>query len=295
MVGELKFRMLMAAVLLLSGCSDELTLVFKKDVDLQEKALQEIRESLDGVARINHYEWHTQTKGFLQQPALTIKFKAVDGNDNYSVAQVSELLVGQFSYSEKDVSIARTITEDREEFLEKMGVETGQKFTTNLYWGRARANVFYTEESSRLFGGRDNRFVDRNFFCAIEVPMEDALPSVSFSYASDNPNPIFAQLMKNMVLEAKNETTIDGLPVNEGWENLEIDNDRKVAFIMFEYLGEMNNQVELVLPVSTSTPNNVSKRDCLDAMKEKLGSTLYGVLGEVSAMDNVLTVGEPTN
>lgn len=295
MLSKMKTGILLSILLFISGCSDSVVILFHKNVDLEEKAELEIAEVLKGIAVVDGFYWHKRIEKTANAPMkVTVELNADESNINYSVEQVSKILKEELAFQEKEVAIKVLVTEENEKLLDFIGYENGQEVIAYMDWDKAETDVFYTEKESKKYG---RVYADRDFHCAISVPLKNKVPMFTYSYNVDeSKSALLSLLYKDMTFEIKNKKEFIGLPIDADFFKIKLleryssENMFNHVYLMFEDLGEINNQPNVPFQ-EISAPKGMDKAGCEKLLLERSNSTLNGLLGGVSAVNNVVTVG----
>ncbi|MGF1689297.1 hypothetical protein L4C36_21940, partial [Photobacterium japonica] len=121
-------------------------------------------------------------------------------------------------------------------------------------------------------------------------------PNLSYSYKINDAKPTIASFFKIMKADIKHEIELVGLPVDSDLFTITLERSRidpdmlnKVA-LRFEDLGETKNTMKTAFG-SSGTPTRKDAEDCKRMIIERGNSTLFGLLGGISAVNNVVSVG----
>lgn len=150
--------------------------------------------------------------------------------------------------------------------------------------------MFYNEKET--FNG--SSFVNRDFFCAIQVPLKTEIPTLTYQYKYNKKELKGLQsFLSHLTFEVKHTKKLTGLPINDELFTIELEtkynNEAKYnkAFLIFENLGKKHNQTNLL--GASNAPNGATKETCKELLRASANSNLFGVAGNVTAINNVIS------
>ncbi len=275
----LKSGVLVLAMVLLSGCYDSITLDFEKSVDNPEHVEKEITQALEGKASISQFYWYNND-------LTTIKLRTHFG---YSSDELADHLEAQFGYQENPVTLLVTINETHPPILESTGFTAHEVITAKLAWSQAQSGAFFSERSSY---GRSKTFVDREFYCGIEVPLATPIPSLHLaSRHGGKPKTLDNAPHLGIRFEIDNQKSIDGLTLKKGDYEIAYFEDEEKIFLLFKNMGRKDYQYSsLPKIVGINTPRNTSDDECRELILDNTGNDLFGALLERTAKNNVANI-----
>lgn len=281
------------------GCSDTLVLEFHHPADETQRAEEEIKDALKGIADVGRFTWENKGPGGDDNQRLLILFDEAEGNQNYSVEQVITRLQEKLGHQQREVSFSLEIKETNESILSTLDIKPGDSFSAAMDWENAQANIFYTEtEHSVNLMSLSYTNVMRTFYCAIRVPIEGQVPNLNYKMGFEGEaSAVFSQLFDAMQLEAKNQKDFVGIPAKSDTFvfKLERDSDNEkyysTAFLIFENLGTKTQRKDKFSYLhGVERPDGANEESCKKNIREKAGSNFYGVAGGVAAQDNLVEV-----
>ncbi|MBN3574413.1 hypothetical protein [Vibrio neptunius] len=278
-------------LLLITGCSDQVNIKFERSVDQIEEAEYQIKTAIKDIAIVNRFEWEKVPGKLGDNRYVNISINAKKGIEDYSVDKVIKRLSDAFSAKDPEVTVSVEITETEQPTLDLFGVQSGDVTTSKVSWKSANAGIYYTEGGTSLFDGGAS-----DFYCGIKVRLETAIPALTYKpeVAAEHKSASAIALAELMGIELLgHKTRIDGLPLDDSVYKVQLQTGRhsgdyKYALLIFEYLGKkkVNSNYEWLV----SPPQGHSEASCLESIRTKAGSNLYGVAGSISAENNVTRV-----
>ncbi len=277
MMTRIKSIILCLLTLAMMGCTetDSINIEFNKQVKAIDQAEKEIEQALAGIAVVDRLAVYRDEDFKLKNGQL--RFYADEKNENYSVDQVAKIIMDELAYQPQDIILSVEITENNEEALKALSLEKGQKVMTTLNWDTAEANVYYAEQTIENPSNHLATEYRQNFFCAIKVEMNNSLPSLTYNVSS---------FFVDLAIEVDNVKTVTGLAIDN--ESYDIILKGYFVFLIFEHLGDKTISV-LDWP-GGSAPEDVTKQDCKNMIRTSTNSSLFGLVGHMSATNNVVAV-----
>ncbi|MDA0119690.1 hypothetical protein [Vibrio sp. T11.5] len=278
-------------LLLITGCSDQVNIKFERSVDQIEEAEFQIKTAIKDIAIVNKFEWEKAPGKLGHNRYVNISVKAKKGIEDYSVDKVIRRLSDSLSAKDPEVTLSVEITETEQPTLDLFGAQTGDVNKAKVDWKSANAGIYYTEGDTSFFGNGAS-----NFYCGIQVRLETTIPVLTYKpeVAAEHKTTSAIALAGLMGIELLgNKKTVDGLPLDDSVYQVQLQtgrhsDDYKYALLIFEYLGKkkVNSNYEWLV----SPPQGHSEASCLESIRKKAGSNLYGVAGSISAENNVTSV-----
>ncbi len=282
---------LLLVIILISGCSDQAIIKFENSVDQIQDAEFQIKSAVSDIATISKFEWEKDQDNSRGNRHVNISVNAKSGVEDYTVEKVIERLANNLAFQEPDVTLSVEITETEQSALDSFDVQHGDVTTTKVKWMSANAGIYYTEGDSSLFGQAGS-----DFYCAIRAPLETSIPALTYNQelAAENNSTYalaLAQLMGYELLGQKK--SIEGLSLDDVLYRIQLQpgrdsDDYKYALLIFEHLGK--KKVNPNFRGFITPPNGHSESSCLEFIRTKTGSNLFGVAGNVAAENNVVSV-----